>query len=235
MISILCPTRGRPTQFQQMCQSMYETALAYDDVMMAAGFEVVAYLDGDDVTRDGYYDTPFWFVRFVEGARICLSDMWNRCAEAAHGDILMQCGDDIRFRTKGWNQLVEDVFANYTDGIAFVHGRDLSPNDGVHGTHGFVTRRWYETVGYMVPDGFVSDYSDTWMNDLANRVGRRVYVEELVTEHLHFTLGKADIDQTTQDRIARHNVERPDLRYRETEPQRAADADKLRSVLEAAA
>ncbi|MDE2097960.1 MAG: hypothetical protein KGL39_11975 [Patescibacteria group bacterium] len=225
MISLLCPSRGRPDAFGKMVRS----AVAHAD--RRDGIEIVAYLDDEDDVRPIYELSRWQGERHVVGPRICMGDMWNQCAEAARGDILMQCADDIRFQTPGWDRLVSEAFERYQDRIAFVHGRDLSPNEGIHGTHGFISRRWYEALGYFVPAGFVSDYTDTWLNDLANRIGRRVYLRNLVTEHLHHTLGKAEIDQTTLDRLARHERGRPDLLYAWREPERAADAQKLRALL----
>lgn len=236
MISVLCPTRGRPDGFAELCQSMYETALAFDERMQsAADFEVIAYLDDDEPECDRYHAASdgFWFVRWIGGPRIVLSEMWNRCAEHASGEILMHCGDDIRFRTRGWNKTVEDVFNRYPDRIAFVHGDDLLQPEGRVGTHGFIHRRWMETVGYFVPPYFVSDYNDLWLTEVADRIGRHVYLPQLITEHMHPDAKKAPVDLTHQERHARHMQERPDLLYVELAHERDADAEKLRAVMQA--
>ena len=50
--------------------------------------------------------------------------MWNRCYEISSGDIVMHCGDDIRFRTKGWDTKVLNKFKEYKDKIVLVYGDD---------------------------------------------------------------------------------------------------------------
>ena len=127
----------------------------------------------------------------------------------------MHCGDDIVFRTKGWDTEVVDALNMYPGKIAFVWCNDYAPpNDrSDFGTHGFVHRNWTDVVGRFVPPYFVSDFNDTWFNDVADALGVRVYLRDQWTEHMHFLYGKADQDDNTRDRLARHTVERPDLLY----------------------
>ena len=42
-------------------------------------------------------------------------------------------------------------------------------------THGFLHRNWVETVGYFVPPYFSSDFNDTWLNEVADMIGRKIY------------------------------------------------------------
>lgn len=198
---------------------MADSALA-----TAAGpVEVLAYVDDDDPHRDAY--SKIGNARVLIGSRIVLSDCWNQLAAQARGDILGMAADDIRYRTPGWDTKIREAFAQYADRIVFVYGRD-----GIHdeklGTHGFVSRRWIETVGYFTWPGFPADYADTWLHDVAKRIGRAVYLPDILIEHLHPIAGKADWDQTHQERLARadHTI------YRRLASRRAADA----RVLEAA-
>src|SRR5882724_11381215 len=116
MISILCPTRKRYAEFLRMFQSIMETAADPKNV------EVVAYLDEDDPTD---YENLCGTL-FLRGKRIVLSNMWNKCASKASGDIFGQANDDIIFRTHGWDAIVENEFAKVPDRIAMVHGSDGS-------------------------------------------------------------------------------------------------------------
>lgn len=185
--------------------------------------EVLVYVDDDDPTvyqPDGY--------RIVTGPRITLSDCWNKLAGEAQGDILQMAADDIRYRTGGWDTQVAQVFDQWDDRILFVYTRD-----GIHdarlGTHGFVSKEWVETVGYFTPDMFPADYADTWLNELAARIDRRVYLPSVLVEHLHPIAGKAPWDQTHKERLARRGgVEQMWL---DTQPLRDADTQKLAAAL----
>lgn len=204
-ISILVPTRGRREMFVRMYTSAMTLANHPGNV------EVVYYVDDDDNSYDGLnlYNTTR-----VSGQRIVLSEMWNATADAATGDIFMHCGDDIIFRTEGWDDIVRDTFNQHPDKILFAFGDDGSSesNKNDFGTHGFIHRNWVETVGYFVPPYFVSDYNDTFLNEIGRKVGRHLSIP-IFTEHMHYSLGKMDIDQNTRDRLDRHASEHPEDAY----------------------
>jgi hypothetical protein len=214
-ISILCPTRGRPGNVKRLIDSAIATA--------AVTPEFVFYVDEDDQTFPQTVELPD--VRVVRGERITLSAMWDKCAEAATGEILMQAGDDIVFRTNGWDEQVRRAFASFPDRLVFVHG-----DDGIYGskfgTHGFIHRAWEDAVGYVVPPYFSSDMADVWLNEVANAINRRVFLP-FVTEHMHFINGKASVDKTHQERIDRGGRDNVKEIYDKLAPKRAEEILKL--------
>lgn len=214
-ISILLPSRGRPTEFERMWKSALETADAPDSI------EFVVYMDKDDTSE---YLMPKNSQHNV-GPRVVLSEMWNECYKLAKADIFMHAGDDLIFRTKGWDSMVVQTFHKFPDRILFVHGDD-GYWGSTFGTHGFLHRKWVEVLGYFVPPLYVSDFNDTHLNELANMVGRRVYMP-FVTEHMHFLFGKGAKDQTHIDRLIRHEQEKPEELYQSKQAERQADGRKL--------
>jgi hypothetical protein len=221
VISILCPTRKRPKQFRRMVESARATALKH--------VEIVAYCDDDD--HDGIAACAVLEVKYIVGPRIVLSDCWNQCYKLATGDILGLGNDDIIFRTTGWDRMVGNAFALISDKILLVHGSDGGRPLGGFAIHAFLHRRWVEALGYFIPPYFVSDFADCWINDLATALGRRLYLPYL-TEHMHYVFGKAEKDETTLERLERHKQENPGKLYQELEPQRIADLEKLRLLLD---
>lgn len=209
-ISVLLPTRQRPNQLHRLINSIAETARFPDNI------EAVLYVDDDD---DSYAEKTLGIeTTWVRGPRhhdglVNLSIKWNHCYDASTGDILMHCGDDIIFRTTDWDVVVRDAFNAVEDQVLFAFGRDGYQDGNNFGTHGFVHRKWVETVGYFVPPYFVSDYNDTFLNDVSKAIGRHREID-ILTEHMHYCCGKALIDQNTQDRLDRHGEHRPqDLYY----------------------
>lgn len=222
-LSVLCPTRNRPGNVERMTESAQVTA---DGIV-----EFVFYTDSDAPGSVPETISSRDHARVLTGERIVLSDMWNACAAQAGGQILMQCDDEVIFRTPGWDAMVAAAFAQYPDHIAFVHGRDLYQPDGTFGTLGFLHRRWVDTVGYFTPPHFSCDYGDTWLNDVSNALGRRVYLPEVITEHLHPVAGKAQWDATHLERLARGARDDVAGLYGRLAPQRQADVVKLRGVM----
>jgi hypothetical protein len=217
-ISILCPTRGRPENVKRLMESIISTSAEVPELLF--------YVDEDD---DAFPHIADDYVHLVRGPRITLSQCWNELAKVATGDILMFCGDDVVFKTKNWDVLVRNAFRRIPDKIAFVHG-----DDGCYGskfgTHGFVHRNWVEAVGYLLPPYFSSDYGDTWLNEVANSIHRRAFVP-MITEHMHFLFGKAELDQTHKERMERGDRDNVKQLYEDLAPKRAEDAEKLKAFM----
>lgn len=228
LISILCPTRGRPHNIHRLISSACNTA---EDVNQ---IEFVFYLDNDDTEgRRGINEATQQYtqvkIKAVTGERITLSEMWNVCHRNSTGEIFMHCGDDIEFITKSWDALVRNKFLEFPDRIVFVHGNDGHYLD-TFGTHGFIHKNWIDTVGYFLPSYFSCDYADTWLNDVANEISRRYYVD-ILTMHHHPLFGRGPMDQTHIDRLERGQRDNPGQTYAEKAPERHIDALKLKNYI----
>ena len=232
MISLLLPTRQRPDKLARLVESINATATNPDSI------ELVTYIDDDDHSYDNVdLDIAWrriWGPRTHDDGLVNLSVKWNRCYETCMGDIIMHCGDDIVMRTVGWDDNVYDAFDSVPDKILFAFGRDGIQDENNFGTHGFIHRKWIETVGYLFPPLFVSDYNDVFLNDVAKLVGRHREIP-IYTEHMHYCVRKADIDQNTAERLQRHAECRPQDLYETPQVQQmiVEAAEKLRGIMDA--
>jgi hypothetical protein len=242
MISLCLPTRGRPELFARMVESAYDTADT------ESGVQVVAYVDALDPELHGYLEVRDHVrnelgrdLRLNVGPYLKNTRAWNFCWQFADGPIYMQAGDDLRFRTQGWDSAVRDAFG-WPDKIGLVHLAEMSPLDAGDAWHGhpfaphvILHDAWTETLGFLVPEWFRSDFCDVWVNELANRLGRRNFLQHVQVEHLHPTWGKRPADAT--DAI-RENRDREGAKpgnlstlYDELEPERARDLAKLQLAI----
>lgn len=230
-ISILCPTRGRPENVKRLLDSLRETSTVPPEVVFYAddddeSFPLITGLDPERFPSAIYYPGSF---QAVSGPRIKMSQMWNECAKAATGEILMIAADDIVFRTKGWDDQVRRAFAAFPDRLACVHG-----NDGVYqekfGTHIFLHRNWMDAVGCIAPPYFSADFVDTWWNEIANALNRRIYLP-FVTEHMHPLFKKAELDKTHRERLERGAKDNNQKLYDELIEERKADFKKLADLI----
>lgn len=223
MISLLVPSRGRPHLLYKMAQSAVNTA--------EGEVEIVCYIDEDDPKLEEY--KSLGGITLFTTKRTILSKYWNMAYQKAKGPIYMHCGDDLIFRTPGWDTKVKEMFDQYPDKIAFVYGNDGHPRPEraeSFGTHGFLHKNWVEAVGYFVPPYFSSDFNDTWLNDVAEMIGRKQYVN-IITEHMHPGFEKRPFDQTDKDRMERHVKDDVKALYESKSDERKADAEKLRKVM----
>lgn len=226
-ISILCPTRGRPENVKRLLDSIRETSTVLPQVLLYADFDD-SLTTGTNINYLGEH-YPIDKLCILGGPRITLSDMWNQLAERASGEILMQAGDDIVFRTKGWDDQVRRAFAAFEDRLIFLHGDDKAYGASF-GTHGFLHRAWIKATGYFCPPYFSADCADTWLNEVANQIGRRVALP-FVTEHLHPYRNQAGWDQTYEDAEQHRKSDKPLELYAKLAPERKAEAEKLRALL----
>ncbi len=191
--------------------------------------EFILFVDDDDL--ESAITAKQIGAKIVIGPRnIIHSARWDKCLPHAAGELLFHANDDIVFRTKGWDKMLEDWFSTSTDKIWMVHGDDLGCQRSNFGCHPCVHRKWVETLGYFIPPYFDGEFGDGWVNDLANRIGRRKFLP-FITEHMHYLFGKAKIDQTTKDYRERNDKQNPRAIYEEREAERIADSEKLRKCI----
>ena len=222
MISILCPTRNRPENVRRLVSSAHAT--------MDSPVEFV-FREDDDACGSVPADImSLASVTVLCDSRTVLSSLWNECAEAATGDIMMHCGDDIVFQSKNWDTIISNEFQKHSDGILLAYGNDLLHGEKLS-THGFIHRNWVSAVGYFTAPYFSCDYGDTWLFDVAGLIGRRAYLPEVITEHMHPSVGKAEWDLNHQERVARGAHDNVEQVYRDKLPERKHDAEKLRAVM----
>lgn len=176
MISLCCPTRGRPDRFKHMVRSARMTA--------KQPFEVIAWLDEDDETAAEYPQDPA--VRYGLGPRpyidgsLCTSGLWSKAWELATGDIAMLAADDIMFHTPGWDIAVEREFAKVSDKILMVYADDGTARKAP--VNPFVHRRWIEAAGFTPPD-FQGWFGDEWLWTIAAELGRVRFLKRVRIAH----------------------------------------------------
>ena len=229
-ISILTPTRNRPNNCDRFIKSLYETT------QYTGTLELLFYVDSDDPAKDIYkeieerWQNNFWRVEFVIGEPMSVSKSWNIIAKKSLGDIMIMGNDDLVYKTVRWDsklmaRLIELDNPYYLSWF----------NDGINGNRHcafpVITREWYETLGYFSPGVFNFGYNDTWVYDIAKRVGKLNYMNEILVEHLHFSVGKSNMDDTyarnrTQEK---GNLYRKDREiYERTSEDRIIAAEKIK-------
>lgn len=228
MVSLLCPTRGRPNLFARMVESA--SRLAREPL------EILAYVDADDAAIHEY---TIRFGSLIQvGAPVRVGQAWNALAVKATGQFLMMANDDLIFRTENWDVILEHFAESLPgDGIYVLYcddGAGGNPQDRC--AFPIVSRAFYNALGYYVPEHFNFLYHDTWLGEVGKLAGRLFYVPDICIEHMHFSYGKAAFDAT----YARHRVEpihggkgqADDARtFANLRPQREADAKTIRAAI----
>lgn len=208
-----------------MCRDMARSALktASGEVEILVGVEnaeladYIGAIDDDRVRIFGF------------GDGYGVGRIWNLLAESAKGDLLLMGNDDQTYSTRGWDEGFEVAAANVPDGI-FVAWCDDGINGGRHAAFPCVSRRWYETLGYFVPEVFSFFFHDTWLFDLGHRIGRLRYLPDVLVKHLHWTHGGVDDETTRRNRNTGQSVKDRHA-WIKTEQTRAEHAAILKELI----
>jgi hypothetical protein len=182
MISILTPTRGRPENVKRLVDSVFATAKNPGEV------EILFYVDSDDESFPEELQSEN--VRLIRGPRLWISVIQNILYANCRGKIIMYAGDDLVFKTAFWDEKVSDAMNQYSDKLALVYANDLATYGESLATHGFVHREWIETVGVFLAPGRGS-LSDLWLTEVARKLGRLHYLDDVHIAHVHYRQGEA--------------------------------------------
>lgn len=171
MISILCPTFGRPHMFERLVNSLRDCA---DD---PGTYEVWGGMDNDEPHKEDYIAITDHHVHpVICGDRVMISDKFNFMAPMTQGDILAVCDDDVVCETQGWDTLVRTEFAGKKLHLAGTNG---DPN----GEAFFFSRDLYEFFGYVTPPLIKHYWAIAWPKHIAWGAGISGNVPVNFVEH----------------------------------------------------
>lgn len=102
-------------------------------------------------------------------------------------------GDDVIFRTHNWDQTMHDKIKDTKFAVAY--GDDLLQSQELP-TAPILDSRIIQVLGYMAPLQFKHQYIDRYWKALGNAMNTIFYFPNIITEHMHFFVGKSDRDTT---------------------------------------
>lgn len=225
VISILCPTRGRPSNVKRLVESILTSA------EKPKLLEILFYVDNDDATFPKEI-AELKEVTVFRGPNIWISNAHNYLYVHSQGSIIFSAGDDMIFQTKGWDSIVREKFRLIPDGIGLVFGDDLGTHAGKIATHGFFHRNWVDALGTWVQPGRGSLW-DMWSTENARLLNRLFFIDNLIIEHRHYRQSASAVSfDETYSRIRTSNASfRPEITYRKLSRERRHDRLLLASFM----
>ena len=181
MISLCCPSRGRP----ELAKRLVDTVTA----TQKHETEFLFYLNDDDEKLEEYKDL-LDEKHYTVGPNQSTCYSWNLMSEQASNDIVMLMGDDVQVQTQNWDQMIADEFLRYEDRILMVvpsdgrakgskrHGDEtkLWPDESLPAAHFAVHKNWINTLGYLAPVHFWHWHVDTYTQKVARKLNRCLYM-----------------------------------------------------------
>lgn len=163
MISILCPTRARPTELKRMIDSAFATAHSPDKIR-------ILYFIGDDDPKLHEYPKDLknciMFIGAPWSAVMASNYLAEKCREfVPETNLFMVGSDDIVFATPEWDKALEDNYAGLKNKIHVYSLRDSRDPKGT--PHPILTREYVDAMGYFLPPIFLHWFVDTWTTEIA--------------------------------------------------------------------
>jgi len=183
-VIVLVPSRGRPARAATMVDSVRATAVG--------AVEILVLVDPDDPALPGYQaheGLPLFELPEPMGYTAALNHV-ARLVWDWH-DALGAFGDDVVFRTLGWDDHVRHALR--TPGLAYgddlIHGRN-------HPSAVFMSGAIAKALGWLALPATTHQWADDGWKRLGQATGTLRFLEGVVFEHEHPGVGKAEWDDT---------------------------------------
>ena len=113
------------------------------------------------------------------------------CGYAEEYEALGFMGDDHRPRTYGWDSA---YLGNLRElGYGYVYGNDLLMGERIP-TQVAISSSIIRTLGFFGPPGFTHLNVDVTWKDMGEAIGKLRYLPDVIIEHMHPAVGKAEED-----------------------------------------
>ena len=173
MISLLCPTRGRPENVFKQIKQFRETQKEKNEFLF--------YIQNDDEKKNEYIKV---FKQLNHNDYIIddftfTGHMWNKLADIAKGDILMLMGDDAEIVTKDWDIKMKESVKDIKDNIyilGVVDEKGSCPFPAMH-------KDLKKILNYFHPPMFLHRYGDTYLCKLGIAVNRFIICKDILFKH----------------------------------------------------
>jgi hypothetical protein len=192
VLTVICPSRGRPHFAAEVQATFNETAADLDTKLWFI-------VDPDDATAAEYPNdlveptVQTWRLAeraYPPGMLAPLNVAAKMPEIVGDSTVIGFIGDDHRFRTNSWDFIIEDFLEN-NPGVAYaddlLKGQELP-------TQWFVSRPIVDVFGMGLPI-LRHLYIDDYWRTLAAGAGCLFYMPEIVIEHMHPTVGKSEWDE----------------------------------------
>lgn len=208
-ISVLMPTRERPTAAAQSIQSLGE----HKDV------EILLYVDLDDEYLDTYMDMRNKTVKVWTGERYRYRELhkyYNFLAKQSTGDWLMLWNDDVVMGTPDWKEKICSYDSSKPVVLSPYH-----PNDNLFPV---ISRTWYDLLQHFS----LNAHTDSWVQEIGQWTDTQIFVPGITINHrlpVHFDNVDDDTYKEGREDIRETS---PEFNNEEMFRLRQKDADKIR-------
>ncbi len=192
-ICIAVPSRGRARIMwkgrdislpERLCRTAFDTAKDPDNVI------IKYYINDDDDSLEQYNIEFEPLLKKYEGNLIVETgpdqstvQSWNKICASVDADLSMISGDEIQFKTQGWDEKMRETRRGHEHGVYAMNfwfdKLKYSEDFRYSGHQPVVTREWYKALGWHYPPYFWHWYVDTYTMKLAIDSGTLEYRDDI--------------------------------------------------------
>jgi len=196
-ISILVPTLNRPVSMHKFALAVDSVTTVTDDVEIIYGVheeDKTSIEKGRELGDSCKVKVRIEIISRYPDGKVHLSHLWNQLYPLATYDILGFFGDDVLFKTPGWDLEVRKEFEK--DPSVLVSCNDVHIQKGRSATLFFTHKSVHDKVGFYLPPSFRRWYMDAFWDTVYRNAGKLHYREDIVTEHIHPDVFPEKMDDT---------------------------------------
>lgn len=199
--SLLVPSRGRPSHIEALLCSLQKTTIRNERV------EIAFCIDTDDRATQTKLDSikvnsryPRLDIKVLvrERSSYLNKDYYNYLASRTTGDYIWAIGDDVRFLTPNWDEIVEQGIEEYLkdkpDRVAYIETEDGT--DAHHCCFPIITREAFNATGMFFHPEIMTWGADRTLAELYEGVNRICKIEGVALDHISYHDGKSPFDDT---------------------------------------
>lgn len=187
------PSRGRPERFFKALDSIV------NNLATPYAYHISCTLDEDDPTMNNPHTKEkieqYKNTSISWGLSKSKIDAVNRDMPDIEWDILVVCSDDIYFNVYGFDEMVRiemnQHFKNI-DGFLHFYEKDSTTALCVMSIMG---KKYYELFGYIYHPDYVSLFADNEATEVAKMLGKYIYINYAIMEHLNPAYGYMERDE----------------------------------------
>lgn len=187
----ICPSRNRPDKLARMLESFYNTRTSET--------QIVVYI-GEEDPRLKEYEQVLKGVNHRVGPRKSLVEVLNFMAAEEYPGLsyYQEINDDHVYHTKTWDEaLIGAIEAGGGWGISCAN--DLMTNEpwevARHPSGAVISGNIVRVLDCFVYPGLDHLFTDTYLRDIAEGIGRYYHLTDVIIEHCHPISGKAERDE----------------------------------------
>jgi len=189
-IITLVPTRGRPENALRLLEAIKETAALTDLVFCIDDDEKELYAGVSEACKN------LDWAQVVAAPRMGLNGTLNHWANYYAPEYRFVCfmGDDHLPKTGDWDL---DFAIAIGKNLGIAYGDDLIQGENLP-TAVFMSADIINRLGFMSPPELKHLFMDNFWKHVGSELGNLNYLPEVIIEHMHYTVGKAEHDERYQ-------------------------------------